>query len=165
MKKMIVVLALFFIMASLGGLSCSPGIATPAVFTSPRDWTPPVFPGAVRDEQIQGDMTEVAATPQVLDETAWICFGFPVHNAVFYAYRSDASQQDIIDFYDEQMVVQGWKEIANDLSEATLPHRIWQYQADGPLVAYLMVAPMEDGRNLIYISVAESSIPQEVIED
>jgi hypothetical protein len=119
----------------------------------------------VRDEQIQLNMTAVAATPEGLDETACICFGFPVQNAVFHAYRSDAHEQEIMDFYDEQMAAQGWKEIANDLSEATLPHRIWQYGENGLMVAYLMVAPMENGRTLIYLSAAESFTPQEVIEE
>ncbi|HSL44749.1 MAG TPA: hypothetical protein VK897_15035 [Anaerolineales bacterium] len=165
MKCIVSIVVLAMVLVVWGGLACSPREATPAVFTDPEEWSPPVFPGAVRDEQIQVNMTAVAATPEGLDETACICFGFPVHNAVFHAYRSDGDTQEIMDFYAEEMAAQGWKEVANDTSEATLPHRIWQHGTNGPMVAYLMVAPMEDGRTLIYLSAAESDTPQEVIEE
>ena len=163
--KRIISAVLLILFAGWGGFSCSPREATPAVFTNPEDWTLPVFPGAVADEQIQGNMTAVAATPEGLDETACICFGFPVHNAVFYAYRSDANAQDVIGFYAEQMAAQGWKEIATDTAETSLPHRIWQQGAEGPLVAYLLVAPVEGGKTLIYLSVAKADTPQQVIKE
>ena len=165
MKNIFFALGLFFILVSLGGLSCRVREITPAVFTNPQDWSPPVFPGAVRDEQMQVNMTAVAATPEALDETACICFGFPVHDAVFHAFRSDADAQEIMDFYADEMDSQGWKEIANDLSDATLPHMIWQHGKNSPMVTYLMVAPMEDGRTLIYLSAAKSFTPQKVIEE
>ncbi len=110
-------------------------------------------------------MTAVASTPEALDEMACICFGFPVHDAVFYAYRSDAEVQAVMDFYSKEMAAEGWKKVAVDLSDSKLPHEVWQQGATGPLVTYLMVAPMEEGKTLIYLSVAESDTPQEIIEE
>jgi hypothetical protein len=157
------------------GLSCSSTALSQApnhvsetqapILTNPQDWIPPVFPDAVSDEDTQANMTAVARTPEALDQTACICFGFPVHDAVFYAYRSEAAVQDVMDFYSEQMAAQGWKKVAVDLSDSKLPHEVWQQGATGSLVAYLMVAPMEDDETLIYLSVAKTDTPQEVIEE
>jgi hypothetical protein len=141
-------------------LAACTAVATSAP-ASPADWMPPLFPGAVADQQLHANMTAVAATPEALDETACFCFGFPVQNAVFYAYRSDAGPQEIIEFYTAQMADQGWQEIAAGATETALPHKIWQYRETGSLVAYLMVTPMQDTSTLIYLSVAESlSLPE-----
>ena len=174
MKNTISTFALILIFVLFMGLACSspafplsPSTAPKtqaSELTNPKDWTPPVFPGSVSDEETHANMTAVASTPEALDETACICFGFPVHDAVFYAYRSDAEVQNVMDFYSKQMAVEGWKKIAVDLSDSTLPHKVWQQGATGPLVAYLMVAPMEEGKILIYLSVAKSDTPQEIIE-
>jgi hypothetical protein len=173
-------LALIMIFILLAGLSCSQRgnqaaalSPTPRDFpetegpglTNPQDWTPPVFPDAVSDEDTQANMTAVASTPQALDETACICFGFPVHDAVFHAYRSEADVQTIMDFYSKEMAAQGWKKIAVDLSDSKLPHQIWQLGKEGPLVVYLMVAPMEEDKMLIYLSIAKSDTPQKVMEE
>lgn len=175
MKHTISAVALIIIFILFAGLSCSAPALSPlprnvpetqaSLLTSPQDWIPPIFPGAVADEDTQANMTAVARTPEALDETACICFGFPVHDAVFHAYRSEAAVQEVIDFYSEQMAAQGWKKVAVDLSDSKLPHEVWQQGATGPLVAYLMVTPMEEGKTLIYLSVAESDTPQEIIEE
>jgi len=136
-----------------------PGLA------SPQDWAPPVFPGAILDGETQANMTAVAATPEALNETASSCFGFPVHNAVFHAYRSDADVQKVMDFYSTEMAAEGWKKISVQPADSSLPHLAWQQGVSGPLVAYVMVAPMEDGRTLIYLSIAESDSPQTIIEE
>jgi hypothetical protein len=160
-----------FIIIAIVACSCSPSgnivpiASQPPVQNSPQDWTPPVFPGAVSDQEIQASMTAVAATPEALDENACICFGFPVHNARFYAYRAEADPEDVMDFYAQQMAARGWNRIAADMSETTLPHLIWQQGESGPLVAYLMVTPMEKGGTLIYLSVAESESPRKTIEE
>jgi hypothetical protein len=169
------VVVLIIVCILLTGLSCSTPALSPSSsnvpetqapgLTNPEDWTPPVFPGAVSDEDTQANMTAVASTPGALDEMACICFGFPVHDAVFHAYRSDAGVQAVMDFYSEQMAAQGWKKVAMDLSDSKLPHEVWQQGATGPLVAYLMVAPMEEGKTLIYLSVAKSDTPQEIIKE
>jgi hypothetical protein len=170
MKHSISTFALILIFMLFVGLSCNSPIRSispktqASELTNPNDWTPPVFPGAVSDDETHANMTAVASTPEALDETACICFGFPVHDAVFYAYRSDAEVPDVMDFYSKQMAAEGWKKIAVDLSDSKLPHEVWQQGATGPLVAYLMVAPMEDGKTLIYLSVAESDTPQEIIK-
>ena len=150
----------------LSAVSCTPAVSspTPDLLTS-KDWTPPVFPGAVVDHDLQANMTAVAATPEGLDQTACLCFEFPVQNALFYAYRSDAEPQTVLDFYAEQMAAQGWNKIAVYEADPKLPHLIWQQGEAGPLVTYLMVATMEDGRTLIYLSVAESLSPREIIEE
>jgi len=135
------------------------------VLTNPQDWTPPVFPGAVLDTEIQANMTDVAATPEALDETASSCFGFSVHNAVFHAYRTDADVRDVMGFYSKEMAAQGWKRIAIHPGNPTLLHQAWQWGETGPLVAYVMVAPMEDGWTLIYLPIAESDSPQKIIEE
>lgn len=169
MKRIICFIAFVGIFTLLSGLSCSsrgnsPLVATSApVFASAQDWTPPVFPGAVPDEEIRANLTAVASTPEALDQTACICFGFPVRNAIFHAYRSDAGPQEVMDFYSAQMAAEGWKEIKNDAADSTLLHETWQLGEAGPLVAYLMVTPMSDGRTLIYLSAAESYTPQEII--
>lgn len=175
MKHTISAIALITIFILLAGLSCSSPSLSPAssdlpetqapVLTNPQDWIPPIFPDAVSDEDTQANMTAVASTPEALDETACICFGFPVHDAVFHAYRSEAAVQDVMDFYSKEMAAQGWKKVAVDLSDSKLPHEIWQQGTTGPLVAYLMVAPMEEGKVLIYLSVAESDTPQEIIRE
>lgn len=183
MKQIRSMFALITILILLTGLSCGQrenqaSASSPAprnvpetpetqapILTNPQDWTPPIFPGADSDEDTQANMTAVASTPQALDQTACICFGFPVRDAVFHAYRSEASVQDIMDFYFEQMAAQGWKKVALDLSDSKLPHQVWQLGNKGPLVAYLMVAPMEEGRMLIYLAVAKSDTPQEVMEE
>jgi hypothetical protein len=170
MKHTISTFALILIFMLVVGISCNspiPGISPEtqaSELTNPKDWSPPVFPGAVSDEETHANMTAVASTPEALDETACICFGFPVHDAVFYAYLSDAEVQNVMDFYSRRMAVEGWKKIAVDLSDSKLPHEVWQQGATGPLVAYLMVAPMEEGKTLIYLSIAKSDTPQEIIE-
>jgi hypothetical protein len=135
------------------------------VLTNPQDWTPPVFPGAVLDEEIQANMTAVAATPEALDETACDCFGFPVEHAIFYAYRSEADVQTVMDFYAGQMAAQGWKRIAIQPANSSLPHQAWQQGSSGLLVAYLMAATMDDNRTLIYLTVAKCNAPRPVIEE
>jgi hypothetical protein len=70
-----------------------------------------------------------------------------------------------MDFYSEQMAAEGWNRIAADTSGTALPHLIWQQGEKGPLVAYLMVAAMEKGGTLIYLSVAESDSPRNTIEE
>lgn len=165
MLRRVPVLALIALVV-LSGASCTPAVSSPIPsLTNSKDWTPPVFPGAVADHDLQTNMTAVAATPEGLDETACLCFGFPVQNALFYAYRSDAEPQTVLDFYTEQMTAQGWNKIAAYEADPKLPHLIWQQGETGPLVTYLMVAPMEDARTLIYLSVAESLSPQEIIEE
>jgi hypothetical protein len=165
MRTRVCVLALIA-MVILSGVSCTPGMSSPTRgLTNSQDWTPPVFPGAVADDQMQANMTAVAATPEGLDDTACLCFGFPVQDAVFYAYRSDARSQEIIEFYSEQMADDGWQEIATDPSDTTIPHRIWQRGESSPLVAYLMVTPTEGNTTLIYISVAERVSQQEIRGD
>ena len=151
--------------------ACVPGpestrlpFPTPGV-TRPGDWVPPLFPGATSDVALQGEMTAVAATPEALDESAYNCFGFPVHNAVFHAYRTTAKVQDVMDFYSKQMPIQGWRKIAGQPQEAALPRQIWQLGESGPLVAYILILPMQDGRTLIYLSVAESDSPHPVLQD
>jgi len=170
MKHTISVFGLILTFMLFVGLSCnspipgnSPDIQVSGL-TNPKDWIPLVFPGAVSDDETHANMTAVASTPEALDETACICFGFPVHDAVFHAYRSEAEVPEVIDFYSKQMAAEGWKKIAVDLSDSKLPHEVWQQGATGPLVAYLMVAPMEEGKTLIYLSIAKSDTPQEVIE-
>ena len=158
------VLILIFIL--LSALSCSQIAPKTQVTTlaKPQDWKPPVFPGAVSDGEIQSDLTAVAKTPGAIDETACDCFGFPVHNAVFHAYRSEAKVQDVMDFYSGQMAAEGWQSIPAPSPDSAIFHRIWQQENAGPLVAYLMVAPMEDGRTLIYLSIAESDAPPKTPE-
>ena len=173
MKHTISAIALVVVL--FAGLSCSPPALTQVPtnisetqvldITSLRDWIPPIFPGAVSDEDTQANMTAVASTPEALDEMACICFGFPVHDAFFYAYRTEADVHAVMDFYYNEMAAQGWKKLAVDLSDSKLPHQAWQQGATGPLVAYLMVTNMEEGQTLIYFSVAESDTPQEVIEE
>ena len=169
MKQTVSVLIFMVIIAVSGGLSCSQRDLNPTasntalVLTSPQEWTPPIFPGAVPDAELQANITAVAATPEAIDETACLCFGFPVHDAVFYAYRANADTQDILDFHTEQMALEGWKKIAIDLSDPTLPQLVWQHGETGLLVAYLMVAPMEEGGTLIYLSIAERDSPQKII--
>ncbi|HLO16544.1 MAG TPA: hypothetical protein VK206_17055 [Anaerolineales bacterium] len=173
MKHTILFVALTIIFILLIGFSCSPREAgTPVLsltpisaLTSPQDWIPPVFPGAVLDEEIRADMTSVAATPGAIDATACDCFGFSVHNAVFHAYRSNADPQDVMDFYAKQMKAEGWKKIRTQLEDPSLPRQVWQWGAKGPLVAYVMIMTMEDGRIVIYLSVAESDSPQAIIEE
>lgn len=171
MKQIVSVLIFIVAIIFSGGLSCSPRATNPAAsplasaLTRPEDWQPLVFPAAVVDQKIQTSMTAVAATPDALDQDACICFGFPVHDAVFYAYHTDASTDEVMDFYAEQMAGQGWKRIATDTADTTLPHLIWQQGATGPLVAYLMAAPMKEGGTLIYLSVAVSDMPQKIIEE
>jgi hypothetical protein len=171
MKHTISTFVLILIFMLFVGLSCNSPIpgnspeSQASELTNPKDWSPPVFPGAVSDEETHANMTAVASTPEALDETACICFGFPVHDAVFYAYRSDAEVQNVMDFYSKEMAVQGWKKIAVDLSDSKLPHEVWQQGATGPLVAYLMVAPMEEGKTLIYLSIAKSDTPQDIIKE
>jgi len=172
MKRTISAIALIIILFT--GLSCSPPALSPKpnvssetqspVLTNPEDWVPPIFPGAVSDEDTQANMTAVASTPEALDETACICFGFPVHDAIFHAYRTEADVHAVMDFYYKEMAAQGWKKVAVDLSDSKLPHQVWQQGATGLLVAYLMVTNMEEGKTLIYFSVAESDTPQEIIE-
>lgn len=168
MKHTISAVGLILLFLLFTRLSCtSPALSAEtqsSAFTNARDWIPPVFPGAVSDEETYANMTAVASTPEALDETACICFGFPVHDAVFHAYRSDAQVQDVMNFYSEQMAAQGWKKVAIDLSDSKLPHEIWQQGEKGPLVTYLMVVP-EEGKTLIYLSVAESDTPQELIDE
>ena len=173
MKHTISTVTLIIIL--FAGLSCSLPALTPVPthisktqaldLTSPQDWIPPIFPGAVSDEETQANMTAVASTPEALDETACICFGFPVHDAFFHAYRTEADVHAVMDFYDKEMAAQGWKKLAVDLSDSKLPHQTWQQGATGPLVAYVMVTNMEEGQTLIYLSVAKSDTRQEVIED
>lgn len=175
MKHTISARILITVFILLAGLSCSSPAFSPLqsiisetqapLLTNPQDWTPPIFPGAVSDEDTQANMTAVASTPEALDETACICFGFPVHDAVFHAYRSDAEVSEVMDFYAKEMAAEGWKKVAVDLSDSKLPHEVWQQGATGPLVAYLMVAPMEEGQTLIYLSIAKSDTAQEVIEE
>jgi hypothetical protein len=171
MKHILSAVALILIFFLFAGLSCNSPLAgiSPEThaseLTNPKDWTPPVFPGAVSDEATHANMTAVASTPEALDETACICFGFPVHDAIFHAYRTEAAVQDVMDFYSKEMAAQGWKKVAVDLSDSKLPHEVWQQGATGSLVAYLMVAPMEDGKTLIYLSIAKSDTPQEIIEE
>jgi hypothetical protein len=62
------------------------------------------------------------------------------------------------------MTVEGWEKIAVNLSDSKLLHQVWQQGATGPLVAYQMVAPMEEGKTLIYLSIAKSDTPQEIIK-
>lgn len=174
MKRTISAVALITVLV-LFTESCSPSALSPAPriapetqvpgLTNPQDWIPPVFPGAVSDQEIQTELTAVATTPEALDETACICFGFPVHDAVFHAYRTDADVQAVMDFYAEQMAAEGWKKVAVDLSDSKLPHEVWQQGAAGPLVVYLMVTPLENGKTLIYLSVAKTDTPQEVIQE
>lgn len=177
MRSTISAAALIIIL--FAGFSCSPrgnrpGTLSPkpsnapemqaSALTSPQDWIPPVFPGAVFDMQIYADMTAVASTPEAIDETACNCFGFTVHDAVFHAYRSNASAQDVMDFYSKQMAADGWKRIAVNPGQSVLRHQVWQQGTTGPLVVYLMIAPMEEGGTLIYLSVAESDSPQKILE-
>lgn len=170
MKGTVSVLTVIVTFVMLFGSSCSQrgnsSAALPAtpVLTNPTDWKPPVFPGALSDDELQADMTAVAATPGAIDATACDCFGFPVHNAVFHAYRSDAKPQDIMDFYSEQMAAQGWKKLPVQWADSSLPRQVWQWGKKGPLVAYVMVMTMEDGRTLIYLSAAESDSPQPIPE-
>jgi len=173
MKYTISAIALIVIL--FAGLSCSPLSLTRVPthisetqaldLTSPQDWIPPIFPGAVLDEDTHANMTAVASTPEALDDTACICFGFPVHDAVFHAYRTGADVHAVMDFYYKEMASQGWKKLAVDLSDSRLPHQVWQQVATGPLVAYLMVTHMEESQTLIYLSVAKSDTPQEVITE
>jgi hypothetical protein len=173
MKRTISAIALIVIL--FAGLSCSLPALThvPANLSetqaldvkSPQDWIPPIFPGAVSDEDTQANMTAVASTPEALDETACICFGFPVHDAVFHAYRTEADVKTVMDFYLKEMAAQGWKKVAVDLSDSKLPHEVWQQGATGPLVVYLMVTHMEEGQTLIYLSVAKTDTPQEIIKE
>ena len=163
MNRTVACLAFMIIFNLLSGLSCSQRGNNDPALASPQNWIPPVFPGAVPDKEIQANMTAVANTPEALDETACLCFGFPVHDARFYAYRTDADMQEIIDFYSEKMAEEGWREVAiEDTVSPTSPQLVWQQGESGPLVAYLMVVPMEDGRTLIYLAVAESDTPQEI---
>ena len=173
MKYTISAISLIIILFAV--LSCSPPALTqvPANssetqaldVTSPQDWIPPIFPGAVSDEDTHANMTAVASTPEALDQTACICFGFPVHDAVFHAFQSEADVHTVMDFYYKEMATQGWKKLAVDLSDSKLPHQVWRQGANGPLVAYLMVTNMEEGKTLIYLSVANSDTPQEIIEE
>ena len=179
MKHPTYAVALIIIFILLAGLSCSPRgdhlpalSSTPGIFpeiqasapTSPQDWHPPVFPGAVFDQQIYADMTAVASTPEAIDETACDCFGFSVHDAVFHAFHSDASVQAVMDFYSRQMAADGWQRIALNPGQSVLLHQAWQQGTTGPLVVYLMVAPMKEGGTLIYLSVADSDSPQKILE-
>ena len=179
MKRTISAVALIFVFILFAGLSCrqrgnnlpaesstSPiAVETQALASMrPQDWSPPVFPGAAFDQQIYADMTAVAGTPDALNQTACNCFGFPVHNAVFHAYHSDASPQKVMDFYSKQMAARDWKRIAINPGESGLLRQAWQQGTSDPLVVYLMVAPMQEGGTLIYLSVAETDSSQKILE-
>lgn len=169
MKHIVSVLLFITVGTLLLGSCNSRGTSTFALsrtsgLADPKDWQPPVFPGASADFELQADMTAVAATPGALDQTACDCFGFPVHHAIFHAYRSDARPQEVMGFYTKQMAAQGWKIIDGQSSGSTLPQQTWQLGETGPMVAYMLVLPMKDGRTSIYISVAESDSPHSVME-
>lgn len=180
MKHRSAFLVLIVVFILLIGLSCTQRGNTPSALsqaslsvsetdspflTNAQDWTPPVFPGAVADREMDANMTAVATTPQALDETASNCFGFIVHDAVFYAYRSDADQQEIMDFYSKQMAAAGWKRIAIYPADSSLPRWAWQQGIGGRLVACVLLMPMQDNRTVIYLTVAETNSPQTIIEE
>lgn len=180
MKHRSAFLVLIVVFILLIGLSCTQRGNTPStlsqasinasetrspLLTSAKEWMPPVFPGAIADREMDANMTAVATTPQALDETASNCFGFIVHDAVFYAYRSDANEQEIMDFYSKQMSAAGWKRIAIYPADSSLPRWAWQQGIGGRLVTSVLLIPMQDNRTVIYWTVAETNSPQTIIDE